>query len=38
MNPSRVIIATVLLGVLALSLANVATAAKKPKGVDLYKE
>jgi len=38
MNPSRVIVATVLLGVLALSLANVATAAKKPKGVDLYKE
>ena len=38
MNRSKLIVATVLLGVLALSLANVATAAKKPKGVDLYKE
>jgi hypothetical protein len=38
MNRSKLIVATVQLGVLALSLANVATAAKKPKGVDLYKE
>jgi hypothetical protein len=38
MNRSKLIVATVLLGVLALSLANVATAAKKPKGIDLYKE
>ena len=38
MNRSKFIVASVLLGVLALSLANVATAAKKPKGVDLYKE
>ena len=38
MNTSRLIVATVLIGVLALSLANLATAAKKPKGVDLYKE
>jgi hypothetical protein len=38
MNQSRIIIATVLIGVLALSLANVATAAKKAKGLDLYKE
>lgn len=38
MKPSKIIVATVLVGVLALSLANVATAAKKPKGNDLYKE
>lgn len=38
MNRSKLFVATVLIGVLALSLANVATAAKKPKGVDLYKE
>ena len=38
MNPSRIIVATLLIGVFALSLANVATAAKKPKGNDLYKE
>ncbi len=38
MNKSRVIVATVLIGVFALSLANVATAAKKVKGADLYKE
>jgi hypothetical protein len=38
MNRSKLITATVLIGVLALSLANVATAAKKPKGNDLYKE
>jgi hypothetical protein len=38
MRRSHVIVATVLIGVMALSLANVATAAKKPKGVDLYKE
>jgi hypothetical protein len=38
MKRSRLIVTTVLIGVLALSLANVATAAKKPKGVDLYKE
>ena len=38
MNRSRLFVATVLIGVLALSLANMATAAKKPKGVDLYKE
>lgn len=38
MSKSRVIVATVLIGVLALSLANVATAAKKVKGADLYKE
>jgi len=38
MNRSKLIVATVLIGVLALSLANMATAAKKPKGVDLYKE
>ena len=36
MNRSQLIVATVLIGVLALSLANVATAAKKPRGVDLY--
>ena len=38
MNHPKVIVATLLIGVLALSLANVATAAKKPKGNDLYKE
>jgi len=38
MSRSQLIVATVLIGVLALSLANMATAAKKPKGVDLYKE
>ena len=38
MNRSKLIVATMLLGVLALSLANVATAAKKPKGIDLFKE
>jgi cytochrome c553 len=39
MSKSKAIIFTVLIGVLALGLANVATAAKKgPKGVDLYKE
>ena len=38
MNRTRLIVATMLIGVLALSLANVATAAKKPKGNDLYKE
>jgi hypothetical protein len=38
MNRSKLFVATVLIGVLALSLANMATAAKKPKGVDLYKE
>jgi hypothetical protein len=38
MNRSKLIVVTVLIGVLALSLANMATAAKKPKGVDLYKE
>jgi len=38
MTPSKLIVATILIGVFALSLANVATAAKKPKGVDLYKE
>ena len=38
MNRSQLIVTVVLIGVLALSLANVATAAKKPKGVDLYKE
>jgi len=37
-NRSQLIVTVVLIGVLALSLANVATAAKKPKGVDLYKE
>jgi cytochrome c5 len=31
-------VATVLIGVLVVGLANVATAAKKPKGSDLYKE
>ena len=38
MTTSKLFVATILIGVLALSLANVATAAKKPKGVDLYKE
>jgi hypothetical protein len=38
MNSSRWIVATVLIAVSVLSLANLATAAKKPKGVDLYKE
>jgi len=40
MHRSRLIVVTILIGVLALSLANMATAAKKkgPKGVDLYKE
>jgi hypothetical protein len=38
MNRSKLFVVTVLIGVLALSLANMATAAKKPKGVDLYKE
>ena len=38
MNRTTTIVAAVLIGVLALSLANVATAAKKPKGNDLYKE
>ena len=38
MTRSKLFVATILIGVLALSLANVATAAKKPKGVDLYKE
>ncbi len=38
MNRSKLFVAAMLIGVLALSLANVATAAKKPKGVDLYKE
>ena len=38
MRSSHVFVATILIGVLALSMANVATAAKKPKGIDLYKE
>jgi hypothetical protein len=38
MNRSKLFVAAMLIGVFALSLANVATAAKKPKGVDLYKE
>ncbi len=38
MSKSKAIVFTVLIGVLALSLANVATAAKGQKGVDLYKE
>ena len=38
MRKSSVIVATLLIAVLALSLANVATAAKKPKGNDLFKE
>ena len=38
MSKSQVFVATLLIAVLALSLANVATAAKKPKGNDLFKE
>ena len=38
MNRSRLFVAATLIGVLALSFANFATAAKKPKGLDLYKE
>jgi Spy/CpxP family protein refolding chaperone len=38
MSRSRLMIATVLIGVLAIGLANVATAAKKPKGSELFKE
>lgn len=38
MSRSRLFVATVLIGVLVIGLANVATAAKKPKGSDLYKE
>jgi len=38
MSRSRLFVATVLIAVLAIGLANVATAAKKPKGNDLYKE
>ena len=38
MSKSHVFVATILIAVLALSLANVATAAKKPKGNDLFKE
>ena len=38
MKKSNVIVATVLIGVLAVGLANVAGAAKKPKGNDLFKE
>jgi hypothetical protein len=38
MKRPELIVAIVLIGVLALSLANVAAAAKKPKGNDLYKE
>ena len=38
MFKSKVFVATVLIAVFALSLANVATAAKKPKGNDLFKE
>ena len=38
MSRSRLFVATVLIGVLVIGLANVATAAKKPKGTDLYKE
>ena len=38
MKAPKLIVATLLIGVLALSLANMATAAKKPKGNDLYKE
>ena len=38
MNRNKLIMATVLIATLALSLANVATAAKKAKGQDLYKE
>lgn len=38
MSRSRLFVATILIAVLAIGLANVATAAKKPKGSDLYKE
>lgn len=38
MKTSRVSVAAVLVGVLAVGLANVATAAKKVKGQDLFKE
>jgi hypothetical protein len=38
MTRPKLIVMTVLIGVLAVSLANVAIAAKKPKGNDLYKE
>ena len=38
MHKSRLIVATILIGVLALGLANMATAAKKVKGLDLYKD
>ena len=38
MSRSRLFVATVLIGVVVVGLANVATAAKKPKGNDLYKE
>jgi Spy/CpxP family protein refolding chaperone len=38
MSRSRLFVATVLIGVLVIGLANVATAAKKPKGSDLFKE
>ena len=38
MRKSNVIVASLLIGVLAIGLANVATAAKKPKGNDLFKE
>lgn len=38
MSRSRLIVTSILIGILAVGLANVATAAKKPKGNDLYKE
>ena len=38
MNLSRWIVASLVVAVLAMSLTNVATAAKKPKPMDLYKE
>jgi hypothetical protein len=38
MSKSHIFVSTLLIAVLALSLANVATAAKKPKGNDLFKE
>jgi hypothetical protein len=38
MNNSRVIVATLLIAVLAVGIANVATAAKKAQGQDLFKE
>ncbi len=38
MSSSRVIVTSILIAVLAVGLANVATAAKKDKGMDLYKE